>query len=288
MQPRSIGSALLLGALMLSGPTLSAQDPPEEPELGWGSEADVSYVQASGNSEASSLGFKGQLEHKWEKATLLLKASGLRARSGDLDRRAVGTPEQFVVEERSSSELKAENYLLHGRFDREVSDRFFWHVGATWERDRFAGIENRTVGVLGFGNTLLERERLKLKTTYGVTLTHRIDVEDAADVDRTFLGAQLAWDFELGIGKNGRYSNSLSFDDNLEEVEDFRADMVHGLSVSMNDHLALKVSLQWLYRNRPALVSVPLTGPHGEDAGSVQVPLEKLDTKLTTAIVVSF
>ena len=62
----------------------------------------------------------------------------------------------------------------------------------------------------------------------------------------------------------------------------------YGLSVSMNDHLALKVSLQWLYRNRPALVSVPLSGADGEDAGSVQVPLEKLDTKLTTAIVVSF
>jgi putative salt-induced outer membrane protein YdiY len=275
-------------ALLLTMPARSFAEEEKAPELGWGAEAELSYVQASGNSEANTLGFKARLEHKWEKSTAELKASGLRASSGDRQRSAVGTEEAFVVEESSSSELKAENYLLHGRFERRVSERFFWHTGASWERDRFAGIENRTQGVLGVGHTLFDRERLKLKTTYGATLTHVAEVDESPDADRTFFGAQLTWALEVGLGKNARYTNTLDFDDNLEEVEDFRADMVHGLSASVTSHLALKVSLQWLYRNQPALVAVPLSSPEGEASGEVLVPLEKLDTKLTTALVMSF
>ena len=274
--------------LLLLSPTPSLADEEEPPELGWGAEAEISYVQASGNSDANTLGLKARIGRKWKMSQLELKASGLRASSGERERTAVGTEETFVVEERSTSELKAENYLLNGRLERKVSERFFWNVGATWERDRFAGIDNRTQGVLGVGNTLIDRERLKLKTTYGATLTHVVDVDEAANADRTFLGAQLTWALEVGLGKNAKYTSTLDLDDNLEEVEDFRADMVHGLSASVTSHLALKVSLQWLYRNRPALVEVPLSSPAGEASGTVLVPLEKLDTKLTTALVMSF
>jgi putative salt-induced outer membrane protein YdiY len=274
--------------LLLLSPTPSLADEEDPPELGWGAEAKISYVQASGNSDANTLGLKARIGRKWKRSQLELKASGLRASSGERERTAVGTEETFVVEERSTSELKAENYLLNGRLERKVSERFFWNVGAAWERDRFAGIDNRTQGVLGVGNTLIDRERLKLKTTYGATLTHVVDVDEAANADRTFLGAQLTWALEVGLGKNAKYTSTLDLDDNLEEVEDFRADMVHGLSASVTSHLALKVSLQWLYRNRPALVEVPLSSPAGEASGTVLVPLEKLDTKLTTALVMSF
>ncbi len=274
--------------LLLFSPSLSSADEEKPPELGWGAEAEISYVQASGNSDAKTLGLKARIERKWARSRLELKASGLRASSGERERTAVGTEETFVVEERSTSELKAENYLLNGRLERKVSERFFWNVVATWERDRFAGIDNRTQGVLGVGNTLIDRERLKLRTTYGATLTHVVKVDESPDADRTFFGAQLTWVLEVGLGQNAKYTNTLDLDDNLEEVKDFRVDMVHGLSASVTSHLALKVSLQWLYRNRPALVEVPLTSSEGELAGTVLVPLEKLDTKLTTALVMSF
>jgi hypothetical protein len=77
----------------------------------------------------------------------------------------------------------------------------------------------------------------------------------------------------------------LVLDDNLDETSDWRADMANGLAVAMSDNLALKVGLQLLYDNEPAIELIPNT-----PAPPAEVPfeLDEMDTILTTSLVVDF
>ncbi len=67
-----------------------------------------------------------------------------------------------------------------------------------------------------------------------------------------------------------------------------RFDWTNSLPVSISETLALKPSLQLLWRNDPALEAIELFTSGGDPTGStVLVPLDKLDTLFTLALVLS-
>ena len=74
-------------------------------------------------------------------------------------------------------------------------------------------------------------------------------------------------------------------DGNLDETDDYRADMVNALAVTMSQRLALKLSLQWLYDNEPSFDIIPFS-----DFGGVDQPfqLDELDQIFTASLVVNF
>ena len=72
------------------------------------------------------------------------------------------------------------------------------------------------------------------------------------------------------------------FEMDVLETDDLRLNWTNSLTVAMSTRLALKTSYQILYDNQPALVGVPL------GASSVFVPLEKVDTVFSVAIVANF
>jgi hypothetical protein len=61
------------------------------------------------------------------------------------------------------------------------------------------------------------------------------------------------------------------------------------VTASISRSLALKMSFRMIYQNLPAIQSVPLYDIDGLPLGvNVGVPLNKLDTLLTTSIVINF
>ena len=62
--------------------------------------------------------------------------------------------------------------------------------------------------------------------------------------------------------------------------------MTNSIAVGINSRLALKVSLQWLYNNFPALEEIDLLG--AEEGATVMARKEKLDTIFSTSLVISF
>jgi len=269
----------------------------EEKKLGWADTAEFSYVATSGNSESQTLGFKNVLTRTWERSLFKLRAGGIRVETTSINRMAFATDPNFitsdnvkVVEDKETS-TTAENYYLDGRYDRQITDRFFWYGGLGWDRNRFAGIENRYVAVGGVGNIWVDREELKFRTDYAMTYTDQEDVVTTPGVDDTFLGFRFSWDYLHKFGASTTYTNVLVVDENLDETSDWRADMINSVSVSMSDRLALKVSLQWLYDNEPSyeevlVVSDILGNPVTQTP--VQVELDELDTIFTASLVVSF
>lgn len=280
---RVVASAALVAALAAPAPAAA-----DEPAPGWSDAAELSFVVTSGNSSAQTFGFKNALARAWERSSFELKAGGVRVESRTINAFAVGSSQSFRVED-SETTVTAENYFLNGRYDRKITDRFFWYAGAGWDRNRFAGIENRYIGIGGVGNVWLDREDLKFRTDYALTLTRQRNVVFDPDFDETFAGVRASWAYLNALGATTVYTNTLVVDDNLEDTPDLRADMTNSVAVSMNDHLALKVGLQLLYDNRPSLKRIELRAtPDGPATGEVDVELDELDVIFTTALVVNF
>src|SRR5207245_928141 len=158
-------------------------------------------------------------------------------------------------DESSSSALTAENYFVNGRYDRKISDRFFWYAGAGWDRNRFAGIENRSTGAAGAGNIWVDTERAKFRTDYALTYTKQEDVVQSPELKDTFGGVRVTSKFEHKAGEIATFHNDITLDEDLRQTERWRGDMTNALSVVMSSHLALKVSLKWLYEHKPAFQS---------------------------------
>jgi putative salt-induced outer membrane protein YdiY len=272
---------LLVAALAGSAaaaPELRGQD---EPPLGFGNVAELTFVMTSGNATSSTLGLKDTATYRFPTGAFELSFGAVRAESGITTRVATGTPEDFTIVEETETETTAENYFARARLDRTLGGAAFVFGGAGWERNTFAGIENRYAFVAGVGRTWFESEERRLKTDLGATFTVQEDVVEAAGADDSFLGARATLDYLRALTATTSYSSTLVVDESFDETDDLRADWTNAIAVTMSERLALKASYRILFDNLPALVSVPL----GED-DTVQVPLEKVDGTLGIALVV--
>ncbi len=280
--------ALALAAALWALPS-SAE---EEKKIGWASTAELSYVQVSGNAEASTWGFADKNVRTWENASLTLKAGGLRAESTTFVRYNAGTVDDPVVREIRYTDLTGEAYYAGGQYDRKISGKLFWNVFAGWDRNRFAGIDNRYQAGGGLTNVWRDDETIKFRTDYAATYTERDDVVEDPTRDDRYAGVRFAWDYQHKFGASTTYVNTLVLDDNVSDTSDWRGDLLNSVSVSMTKRLALKASLRWVYYNRPAVERVP-TDLDGDgvppfEGAAVPAELEKLDTTFTTSLVVNW
>ena len=245
----------------------------------WKDTAEFSLVTTSGNSEGTTFGFKNTLSKKWDRSSFEVKAGGVRVETTELNVPINAT------ETRDIDSVTAESYFLNGRYDRKITDSFFWYTGLGWDRNRFAGIQNRYIGVAGVGNLWFDEDDRRFRTDYALTYTDQEDVVLNPLVDDTFAGLRLSWDYMNKFGANTTYTNTLVIDGNLDETDDYRADMVNALAVAMSQRMALKLSLQWLYDNEPSFDIIPFS-----DFGGVDQPfqLDELDQIFTASLVVNF
>jgi len=285
-----------LFVLLLVPTVVAAQDKPAEAKkLGWKDTAELGYVMTSGNSDSSTLGLKNTLVYDWESARFEMKLGAIRVESTPVPFFAVGTATDFTREE-NDSELTAESYFLNGRYDHNITDRFFWFAGAGWDRNTFAGIQNRYAAFGGVGNIWFDTETIKWRTDYALTATKQEDVIEQPDLDDTFLGVRLSSTFLYKWSESGSYGNDTILDENVDDTDDWRVNMTNWVAVNLSNHLALKVSLQWLYDNQPALIAANLfdaTGaPVDADLDGVQdqvaVEADELDSIFTTALVIKY
>ena len=277
-------ATLALATLVTSGTAL-AQD--EEKEVGWSDTAELTAVFTGGNARASTLGFKNDLVRNWEDAALVLSVGALRAESTTFARAAVGgSPANFQVTTDSVSALTAESYYTRGQYDRNLNARTFWYAGGGWDRNTFAGVQNRYSGGGGLGNTWVDTDQSTFKTGYGLTYTRQ---EDVVGTDATFGGLRLSYGYRRQLTATTEFTSVLVADESLNETADFRTDLINAIAVSMSSQLALKVSWQLLYDRQPSLVALPLFGLGGAPTGdTVFVELDTVDNLLTFALVATF
>jgi putative salt-induced outer membrane protein YdiY len=248
--------------------------------------ADLSYVLTAGNTDSSSLGFKGDLTRRFEKHSIGVAAGGIRASSSPDNRYAVGTPGDFELQI-PAAEPTAAAYYGRARYDYKMSDRLFYTLGGGWERNRFSGIENRWVGDTGLGYIFVNNDRTSFRSAIGVTYTDE-EYTVADDTDGSFVGARIGWDFSQKFGETTTFTHTFIGDQSLEDGAQRRFDAQFGVHVAMSSRLGLKVNWRVLYNNLPPSTEVPLYTPGGVDTGlTVLVPYKKTDQGLSVSLVFS-
>jgi putative salt-induced outer membrane protein YdiY len=270
-----------LWAFLLAPPWTPGASAQEGPPLGFAAVAEVTFVMTSGNATSTTLGVKNTATYRWPESSVQLAVGAVRAESGVTTRVATGTPDDFTVTKQTVTETSAESYFARTRYDRALSTAAFLFGGAGWDRNTFAGIQNRYAVVAGAGRSWYDREDRRFKADVGMTYTVQEDVESSGATD-SFLGARASIDFFRAVTASADLTSVLVIDENLDETSDVRADWTNSLTVAVSESLALKASVQVLFDNQPSLVGVPL----GDDR--VLVPLEKTDGSLSLALVVNF
>lgn len=276
----------LLAGLFLAPPAATAQE--KKPGLlgPWAATAEVSYVVTSGNTSTSALSLGTALSRKWTNDTLLFKGYILKSNATTTTRTAQGTVDDFDILEQSITRKVAENYLLAGQYDRRISKKLLGQVGLSWDRNRFAGVDDRVMFTTGVGYAWVEKARTQIKTSAGLTYTLRQYVGEDTE---SFAGFRLSVNAEQKILESSSLATQFVFDDNLKKTPDWRFDWINSVSASIAKWLALKISLRTFYTHVPALQNLPLIDSIGDPTGlTVPYPLKKLDTFMTTSIVINF
>jgi len=289
---RRVTSILLAACVVGGSAAASGQGAKEKKrEIGWADKAEFSYVLTSGNAQTTTFSLKNLTRRSWARRSFELRLEGLRVRDEETTRRAVGTgQDDFVLSETSEVRTTAEKYVASGRYDHQVTGRLFWFAGAGWDRNRIAGIDNRYTAFGGLGHVLYDTEKTRFRTDYSATYTEQRDVIPAPEKESHFAGLRVSWDYFRNLAEGTTYGNETVIDESLRKTTDWRVDMTNSIAVGINQHLALKVSLQWLYDNEPALAEVPLFAPDdptGSPIGDVAVPVDELDTIFRASMVVN-
>jgi len=300
-----LGPVLALGCLAGGAAPLAAQSPPppgvsprtaggDDNPIGWAAKAGLSYVATGGNAEASTLGFKFNASYNWTRTFFTLQGGGVRSDSETRTVFAVGTGQDFVVNESTVTGTTAENYFLEAGLDRNSSARFFWQAGLGWLRNTFAGVESREAfrGGAGYIWTDPASKGAQLKTALLATFTHQKEVKPDPTADDAFVGARLVADLSVPFGRNS-FNSRANLDENFQTTDDFRVTWWNSLGFSITNRLALQVSLLLYYDHRPALREVPLYDvaaggqPVGPPAGTALVPVRKGDRELAVSFVLN-
>lgn len=279
MSPSLVGASFAATLLLALPAFASAQDT----GFVWQNATELSFVSTGGNASSSTLGLKAALTGTGAPNTLKVEFGGVRGESNVRTLRATGTTGNFTVIETSNSQKTAETYFARGRYDRALSGAYLFS-GAGWDRNTFAGVQDRYAFVAGVGRTWVEGATGKLKTDVGGTYTIQNDVSGA---EGRFGGVRFSIEAVRQLAESTQFSSVLVSDVNLEETEDTRADWINSLSVGLSSRLALKTSLQLLIDNLPSLLTVPLFDSGGTQTGTVLSPGDKVDSVLTVALVIT-
>ena len=317
-----VATLALAGAI--DGPGAAEEPTEETAEDGpqWSNSTDLSIVLTKGNSTTSTLGFKNLLRREWKQAWIELKMDSVRSETAD-DRFVILVPgvewlpgalpppaDTITIE--PESEPDVERYFLEGRYGRKIAKSREWNVGGSWDRNEDAGILNRYIVFAGLGNAWKKKEKLELSVAYGFSFTDREEEKPDPEKDNRFAGIRLSWQFLAGMGKSAVYTHDFTSNMSLSDPSDYSLDMTNAVSVTLSDHLALKVSLQWLFASEPALEEVDLkafvelidpdgipgsgdeffrtmaSGGAEIDLGDADIRKEHLDTTFRTSLVINF
>lgn len=292
-----VGLTAALVAMGSVAPPVEAQD---EKALGWFFTTEFTAVWTAGNSVTNTFGLDAKARRVWDRTELTLSGGGIRSENTKRTRTAVGTADNFNIEETTEREKTAESFYARGRLDYTLSPKFFTFGGTDWQRNTFAGIDSRMLFALGAGNTWAETDRVKFKSDYSFTYTFQQDVVDNPFFKTSFPGVRLQFDLAWKPTGSTEFTSDFIGDwmfskdadapaNDAEDGQDLRADFTNALSVAISSKLALKPSWQLLWRNDPALTTVSLVDAGGADTGeTVLVPLQRLDSVFKLALVVNF
>ncbi len=276
MPGRFLTAGGLAGALWL----LAAADAPaqEERRRPWSNSADLSLVVTAGNSETLNVSLSDKFTYRWSRSELIVNAAALRTETAERTLQNVGGAVQ-VTEQRSKT---AEAYRLQTRYRHTIRKGLRWYTGAGWQRDRFAGIDDRWSLDGGLGYRFFTSDLHTLQAELGANYTQENRVGGA---EASYAGVRAFLEYERALSATSKLNGELELLENLDEMDDWRANSVTSVTASLTQAFALKVSYSVKFDNRP--VVVPVTDPAGTSPPAT-FEFDKTDQIVAASLVINF
>ena len=218
----------ILLALQLA--TLALGAAAQEPKP-WKDAAELSYVQTAGNSKTSTLSAKNLFNYDWARSALEVGAGGLGTES-----RGTVTAEQYNAYQKMSLKLEGKNYA----FER-----------TGWDKNRFAGIQDRWDVALGVGRHLLDSagDKLFAEAGGGYIWEDRLPGAGGNQSFGTYRGYAK---YLRTLSPTASASQDLEYLGNLKDSRGYRMNAETALVASISTHFSLKASHVWKFSNLPA------------------------------------
>jgi putative salt-induced outer membrane protein YdiY len=273
-------ASLLVAVAAVAGPASAATVP------GWYSSTDLSFVMQRGNSKTLNAGVNANLTRQWLRTAWKTTGSFVRNDVSDPSRIAVGSVTNFATDF-GPTVTKSEKIFANTDLERRVTERFFWNVASSFERDQFAGLDSRILGAAGIGYLWQKPDNSgKFRLGLAGTYTAQSETVDDPETEDEFAGVRFTADGEKRFGdrQQNTFVSTLIVDENVQDTEDLRFNWQNSLAVAMSQRLALKMGVQLAFDNQPQLVEFDLIGTPLK----VEAPAEKLDLGVTVSLVINF
>lgn len=148
----------------------------------------------------------------------------------------------------SQDSTTASAFNAGGRLDRTLSSRLSAFAGASWMRNRFAGISRRFEEPIGLAYQLLALARDQLSLEGGASFTQQ---RSTAGVSDNFVAARAAGNYKHLLTDKAFVSQFVEFLPNLKTSKDLRVNSETAIVAPISTALALKASYIIHFDNLP-------------------------------------
>ena len=229
---------LFLASLMasiLAPAAVRADDPAAPPSATaptkpWTNETEFSYVSANGNTKSTTTSGKEKFAYTLKKTVFEIFGGGLGTKSA-----GVVTAEQYNAGEKISYKLSERNYTF---------EQF------RWDKDRFAGINDRYDSTAGFGRELIVTDTDKLIAEIGGGWT----AEDRLIVpNQNFGTGRFYTKYTRTVTATVNFSQDGEYIQNLDDKDNGRAKTETAVTAAISKHFSIKGSYVWKWVGVPPL-----------------------------------
>lgn len=232
--PTTFLSTGLLSSLLLL-PSISSANEPEVQETQesqeaqedispWAGNAELGFIQTSGNSDTQSFNGKFNLVHELEPSTTSLKLEALTSE-----------------EDGTSSK---EKYLAELKYDYALSDRSYVASFLGYEDDRFNGYEYQSTLAVGYGyKAWNDKKKGKLELEVGPGYRRNVleqRNEDNEKIEQEAVG-RASLNLLVNIGEGAKFTEVLSVEGGDSKIV-YKSDM--GIQSTLVGALAMKINYQ--------------------------------------------
>jgi len=220
-------ASLLLLSIAAASPAAAQAPAPPPPPL-WDAQVGGSFVGTSGNSDTSSVGADFSANHRgsvWQ-----IESGATAVRTSSLD------------------QTTAERYLGSLRGQRKLTPVIGLTSGIKLERDRFAGLDFRSILDAGLSWALVRRPVWTLDGVTGIGWNHESRTTSPS-IDHPVGLLQLL--SRIPFGSAGDTTQRFTFYPDFKETSAYRSEGEITAQAAMSAHLALKLGYLVRFANNP-------------------------------------
>ncbi len=198
-------------------------------EMKWQDEAELLYVDTSGNTDVTTFSAKN---------TLTVPFSG----------KTKGTWRLGILYGESDGTKNAESYFTELRVDHSYTERLYSFGYGGWYKDEFAGIDARYYLGAGGGYKFFIGPKHFLLGEAGLTYTKE---EFTDNTDNDFPGGRLFGKYEYHFTEKNKFTHSLEWLLDFSEFKNWNLNSETAVVSALNSLLSLKASYVIKYDNDP-------------------------------------